>query len=139
MTGDAVELQSWSRPCVHHAGRAASGLPDMRLELHLHGERFPISTRARLALEDNTGQRFVIVSADLIAITPTIAEPVAEAVATNSTVSRVSRLLLTATHTHYGPEFRPDKQVFFNIPAEYAEKIPAGCEPTRRRAGASDR
>jgi neutral ceramidase len=77
-----------------------------------------------LALEDQTGNRFVMASMDIIAITPTIAEPVAAAVQARHQLSR-QQLLLTATHTHYGPEFRPDKQLFFNIPAEYAAKIPA--------------
>jgi len=77
-----------------------------------------------LALEDQTGQRFVIVSLDIIAITPTIATSVAEAVCGRHGLSR-GQLLLVATHTHYGPEFRSDKRVFFNIPAEYGAKLPA--------------
>jgi hypothetical protein len=72
-----------------------------------------------LALEDDTGQRFVMVSADVIAITRPIADAVADAVCSRHRLSR-SHLLLAATHTHYGPEFRPDKQVFFNIPDEFA-------------------
>jgi hypothetical protein len=76
-----------------------------------------------LALEDKDGWRFVVASVDLIAITPTIADPVAEAVRVRFGLTR-QQVLLTATHTHYGPEFRPDKQVFFKIPAEYAAKIP---------------
>ncbi|HEX2477428.1 MAG TPA: neutral/alkaline non-lysosomal ceramidase N-terminal domain-containing protein [Lacipirellulaceae bacterium] len=72
-----------------------------------------------LALEDETGQRFVIASADVIAITRAIADRVADAVCSRHGLAR-SQLLLTATHTHYGPEFRADKQVFFNIPDEYA-------------------
>ena len=76
-----------------------------------------------LALEDNYGGPFVIVSVDLIAVTPIIAQPVLEAVRVRHGLAR-ERVLLTATHTHYGPEFRPDKQVFFKIPDEYAEKIP---------------
>jgi len=77
-----------------------------------------------LALEDTEGHRFVIVSADLIAITPVIAEPVAAAVLAKHGLPR-SQLLLAATHTHYGPEFRPDKSVFFHIPREFSERLPA--------------
>jgi hypothetical protein len=77
-----------------------------------------------LALEDDAGQRFVIASMDLIAITRAIAEPVAEAVEARHGLSR-KQLLLTATHTHYAPEFRPEKQLFFNVPAEYGAKLPA--------------
>src|SRR5207244_3600851 len=39
------------------------------------------------------------------------------------------RLILAATHTHYAPEFRPDKQLFFKIPPDYAAKI----VPTAKR------
>ncbi len=76
-----------------------------------------------LAVEDADGRRFVIASMDLIAITPIISEAVIDAVRMKHGLAR-RQVLLTATHTHYGPEFRPDKQVFFKIPADYAEKIP---------------
>jgi hypothetical protein len=72
-----------------------------------------------LALEDQTGQRFVIASADVIAITRAVADDVADAVCSRHGLSH-PQLLLTATHTHYGPEFRADKRVFFNIPDEFA-------------------
>lgn len=80
-----------------------------------------------LALEDDTGQRFVIASADTIAINTEVADRVAEAMQAQHGLSR-SHLLITATHTHYAPEFRLDKQVFFHIPAEYAAKIPTAAE-----------
>jgi neutral ceramidase len=72
-----------------------------------------------LALEDCDGERCVMVSADLIAIPKILAEPIAERVAREAALPR-QRLLLAGTHTHYAPEFRPDKQLFFNIPSEYA-------------------
>ena len=75
-----------------------------------------------LALEDEGGNRLVIASIDLIAITRTIADPVYAAVQQQIGLPR-ERLILAATHTHYGPEFRPDKTVFFKIPPEYAAKI----------------
>jgi neutral ceramidase len=75
-----------------------------------------------LALEDQNGQRFVMVSADVITITRAIADSAAEAVCSRHGLSR-PQLLLAATHTHYGPEFRPDKQVFFNIPDDYAARF----------------
>jgi hypothetical protein len=77
-----------------------------------------------LALEDELGSRFILVSVDLIAITPIIADAVMEAARSRHGLER-RQILLAATHTHYGPEFRPDKQVFFNIPEEYAAKLPA--------------
>jgi len=76
-----------------------------------------------LALEDAAGERFVVVSVDLIAVTPIIAEPVFTAAQFRHGLSR-RQILLAASHTHYGPEFRPDKQVFFHIPEPYAAKLP---------------
>src|SRR3954467_733435 len=57
-----------------------------------------------LAIENESGGRLVIVSVDLIAITKTIAEPVYDAVRRQLGLPR-ERLVLAATHTHYGPEF----------------------------------
>jgi hypothetical protein len=76
-----------------------------------------------LAIEDAASERFILVSVDLIAITPIISEPVFTAAQARHGLSR-RQILLAASHTHYGPEFRPDKQVFFNIPEEYAVKLP---------------
>jgi hypothetical protein len=75
-----------------------------------------------VTLQDDAGGRLVIASIDLIAITPIIAEPVYEQVQRELGLPR-ERLILAATHTHYGPEFRPDKALFFKIPPEYAAKI----------------
>lgn len=80
-----------------------------------------------LALEDSAGQRFVIASTDVIAVTPAISEPVAEVARTRHGLSR-KQLLLAATHTHYAPEFRADKQAFFSIPDEYAARFPNNVE-----------
>jgi Neutral/alkaline non-lysosomal ceramidase, N-terminal len=76
-----------------------------------------------LVLEDGTGQRFVVASAEIIAINREIAGRVAEAVRARHGLSR-RQLLLTATHTHYAPEYRAEKQLFFHIPTEYAAKFP---------------
>src|SRR4051812_16836562 len=76
------------------------------------------------ALEDETGQRFVIASAEIIAINAEIAERVANVIHARHGLSR-HQLLLAATHTHYAPEFRPDKQLFFHIPDEYGAKLPS--------------
>src|SRR6185295_16282401 len=77
-----------------------------------------------LALEDETGQRFVIASAEIIVVNAEISQRVAELVQTRHGLSR-HQLLLAATHTHYAPEFRKDKQLFFHIPDEYGAKLPA--------------
>jgi hypothetical protein len=75
-----------------------------------------------LALEDAQGGRFVLVTMDLIAISREIASAVAEQVAAAHGLSR-ERILFSASHTHYGPEIRPDKVEFFKIPPEFAAKI----------------
>jgi neutral ceramidase len=77
-----------------------------------------------LALEDETGEKFVIVSAEIIAVNTVIADRVADIVRARHGLLR-HQFLLAATHTHYAPEFRPDKQLFFHIPDEYGAKIPA--------------
>ncbi len=77
---------------------------------------------AALAIEDEAGKRVVIASVELIAITPIISNAVYEAARLRHGLSR-EQILLTATHTHYGPEFRPDKALFFKIPAEYEAKL----------------
>src|SRR5205823_8996957 len=64
-----------------------------------------------LAIDDSQGGRIVIASVDLIAVPKMIADPVYAAVKQQIGLSR-ERLILAATHTHYGPEFRPDKEWF---------------------------
>ena len=85
-------------------------------------------TASALALEDDSGGRLVIASIDLIAVTRIITHSVYEAVERAIGLPR-ERLILASTHTHYGPEFRPDKALFFKIPPDYAAKI----EPVARR------
>ncbi|HVT26486.1 MAG TPA: neutral/alkaline non-lysosomal ceramidase N-terminal domain-containing protein, partial [Lacipirellulaceae bacterium] len=80
-----------------------------------------------LAIEDGGGQRFVIVSLEMIAVNAALSNRVAEAIRVRNGLAR-HQLLFTATHTHYAPEFRPDKALFFHIPGDYAAKIPAVAE-----------
>jgi hypothetical protein len=75
-----------------------------------------------VALEDATGKRIVIVSADLIAISRDVAQRVSAEVKKRFSLSR-DELLLCSTHTHYGPELRPDKIPFFKIPSDFAAKV----------------
>jgi neutral ceramidase len=76
-----------------------------------------------VVIEDHAGQRLVIVSVDLIAIAPIIGDAVVRAVTANYGLSR-QEVFLFPTHTHHAPEFRPDKAVFFNIPSEFAARLP---------------
>jgi neutral ceramidase len=88
-----------------------------------HG-KFSDLYASALVLQDETGQRFVIASLEIISVNSKIAGRIADAVQTRHGLSR-QQLLLTATHTHYAPEYRRDKQLFFHIPAEYAAKFSA--------------
>jgi hypothetical protein len=81
----------------------------------------PLFVKA-LALEDEGGQRFVLLTADLIAIPGAIADAVRVYLAGKHAV-RPTNMLVAASHTHYGPEIRPDKALFFGIPEEYARLI----------------
>ena len=80
-----------------------------------------------LALRDDTGQQFVIASVDMIAVNAELSKRVADAMRAKHGLTR-RQLLFTATHTHYAPEFRPDKALFFHVPADYAAKIPGVAE-----------
>ena len=77
-----------------------------------------------VTLDDETGGRLVIASIDLIAVTKAIADPVYEAVQRELGLPR-EQLILACTHTHFGPEFRDDKVLFFKVPPDYAAKLPA--------------
>ena len=76
-----------------------------------------------VAFEDAGGARAVIITADLIAIPRTLATAVAETIGRRRKIPR-ERLLFNASHTHTGPEIRPDKVPFFEIPPEFAAHIP---------------
>ena len=68
-----------------------------------------------LALEDDMGRRAVIVTLDLIAVPRELALRVAAEVTVQWNIPREC-LLFNASHTHTGPEVRPDKVSFFSIP-----------------------
>jgi neutral ceramidase len=75
-----------------------------------------------LAIEGANGSRFVLIAVDLIAISRDIAGNVANDVKRRYGLPR-ERLMFCASHTHCGPEIRPDKVPFFGIPPEFAAKI----------------
>jgi hypothetical protein len=75
-----------------------------------------------MAIEDQRGSRLVLLTIDLIAVTRELAMAVAGQVRQRWGLPR-DRLLICASHTHCGPEIRPDKIPFFQIPPEYAAKI----------------
>jgi neutral ceramidase len=75
-----------------------------------------------LAIEDHRGSRLVLLTVDLIAVSREIATAVAGQIQQRWGLPR-ERLMICASHTHCGPEVRPDKVPFFRIPPEYAGKI----------------
>ncbi|HZM02055.1 MAG TPA: hypothetical protein VFC44_03440 [Candidatus Saccharimonadales bacterium] len=77
-----------------------------------------------LALQDEGGRYAVILTADLIAIPRGLAEAVADRIHECWGLPREC-LIFNASHTHNGPEVRPDKVPFFEIPPSFAAKIPS--------------
>jgi hypothetical protein len=80
-----------------------------------------------LALEDAAGDRLIVVSADIIAIPRELADRAAAQVREKHAIPR-DHFVFAATHTHYGPEVRPDKAPFFKIPPDYAALIPQAAD-----------
>lgn len=67
-----------------------------------------------LALEDNKGGRFVVVTVDLIGLPRSLAEEVAARVQKQWGLDR-ARLLLNASHTHTGPVVYPNLMTMFEL------------------------
>ena len=93
------------------AGYASRSAPSTGVEQ-------PLFAKA-LAMEDALGHRLVIVTCDLIGIPRELGDRVAVAAAMRHRLPRES-LLLNASHTHCGPELRPEKVVVYGAPDEYA-------------------
>jgi hypothetical protein len=70
-----------------------------------------------LALEDNKGNRVVIVSTDLIGLPRSISDLVAARVQKQYGLER-SRLVLNSSHTHTGPMLRGNLDIMFALPDE---------------------
>jgi hypothetical protein len=77
-----------------------------------------------LTIEVSAGTKLVIVSVDLIALPKWLVDPVAKKIEAQFGIAR-SQIIFCASHTHCGPEIRPDKEYFFQIPREWMEKVPA--------------
>lgn len=85
-----------------------------------------------LVLEDSTGNKLVILTADLIAMPRDISDWLATQCAQKFGLRR-DQLLLITSHTHSGPEIRPEKAYFFDIPDEFAAKIPPYVQSLRQK------
>ncbi|HEX4590382.1 MAG TPA: neutral/alkaline non-lysosomal ceramidase N-terminal domain-containing protein [Gemmataceae bacterium] len=86
-----------------------------------HGTLTDLFAKA-LAIEDEYGSRFVLLTVDLIGVSADISAAVAGEARRRWQLPR-ERLMICASHTHGGPEVRPDKVPFFHIPPEFSCKI----------------
>lgn len=82
-----------------------------------------------LIIADSRGQKVVIVTTDLIGITPALRDPIAARLESEFNISS-SALLMNASHTHCGPELREGKATRRGLGAdrgaearEYTQKL----------------
>lgn len=75
-----------------------------------------------LALEDPAGERFVLLTADLVGVPRALTESVAAEVRRRAGLPR-ERLLFAVSHTHCGPVIRDNLSDMYEMPAEYAAKV----------------
>jgi neutral ceramidase len=75
-----------------------------------------------LALEDSAGGKLVILTSDLIGLSRSLSDKVADDVTRFTGLPR-ERLMLTASHTHCGPVIRDNITDMYPIPPEMAKKI----------------
>lgn len=75
-----------------------------------------------LALEDETGKRSVLVTADLLGFTRDMWEPISKQIEQRYGVSR-DRLVLNASHTHSGPVTGQLGRPSYELDAEQAEVV----------------
>src|SRR5262249_55926486 len=75
-----------------------------------------------LALEDPRGGRLVLLTSDLVGISRSLAEPVAEEVHKRTGLAR-ERLMLTVSHTHCGPVLRDSLHTMYDMPPDESVKI----------------
>lgn len=82
-------------------------------EVPAEGTAMELNAKA-LALQDAQGQRFVMVTLDLVEVTAQLRDAVAEAVKTRFSLPEKA-LLLNCSHTHCGPELRYTELEFMNF------------------------
>jgi neutral ceramidase len=75
-----------------------------------------------LALEDERGQKFVLLTSDLVGIPRGLSEGVANEVKKRTGLDR-EHLMLTASHTHCGPALRGNLEIAYDMPPEELKKI----------------
>lgn len=85
-----------------------------------------------LVLQDADGNRFAIVTLDLIGIPREFGHAVAAEVEQRSGITP-AQLLLNASHTHCGPELRAKRGELWAIPAEWSKKVEPYVADLRRK------
>jgi hypothetical protein len=75
-----------------------------------------------LVLEDSLGARAVIVTGDIVGYTYEFTDAVTKEIGKRFGIPR-NAIFLNASHTHCGPELRPGKGYFLDMPEEYRKKI----------------
>src|SRR5579872_3812964 len=75
-----------------------------------------------LALEDERGQKFVLLTSDLVGIPRGVSEAVAGEVKKRTGVDR-AYLMMTVSHTHCGPALRANLEDAYDMPPDELKKI----------------
>ncbi|HZT82842.1 MAG TPA: neutral/alkaline non-lysosomal ceramidase N-terminal domain-containing protein [Gemmataceae bacterium] len=75
-----------------------------------------------LAVEDESGRRFVLLTSDLCGLPRSLTEAVAAEVHQRTGLPR-ARLMLTCSHTHCGPVISGNLSDMYDMPAEHQKKI----------------
>jgi hypothetical protein len=83
-----------------------------------------------LALEDEKGERLVLVTSDLVGVPRSLTDAVAEAVQQRAHLPR-ERFMITVSHTHCGPVLRGSLNDMYNMPDEEWHKVGAYTEQLR--------
>jgi hypothetical protein len=96
------------------AGYASRTIPARDVIDELHAKA--------LALEDSTGNRVVLITADLIGFRADFTEPVCARITAATGIPR-ERILLNASHTHAGPAVMMSMQSHYSITAAQATQL----------------
>jgi hypothetical protein len=75
-----------------------------------------------LALQDDDGRKYVLLTSDLVGIPRRVSEGVAAEVKKRTGLER-PYLMLTSSHTHCGPALRDNLEVAYDMPPEELKKI----------------
>ena len=75
-----------------------------------------------LALTDETGNRAVLITSDLIGFPADVAEPICERISKKTGLRR-SEILLSSSHTHTGPATRTKTKAEGDLPDEEAKRL----------------